>query len=104
MYILLVIVHLLIAVALIGVILIQSGKGADIGAAFGGGSSQTVFGARGPATFLHKLTTAIAVLFMVTSLVLTIYGVRRGTSSVVTEEPVKEAPAPPVSIPPPPTK
>ena len=105
MYIVLVVGHLLIAVALIGVILIQSGKGADIGAAFGGGSSQTLFGGRGPTTFLHKLTTAIAVLFMVTSLVLTIYGTRRGTSSVVTEEPVKEAPtAPPVSAPPSPNK
>ncbi len=105
MYILLVILHILIAMALMGVILIQSGKGADIGAAFGGGSSQTVFGGRGPTTFLHKLTTAIAVLFMVTSLVLTIYATRRGTSSVITEEPVKEAPViPPVSTPPPPVK
>jgi preprotein translocase subunit SecG len=104
MYVVLVMVHLFIAVALVGVILLQSGKGADIGAAFGGGSSQTVFGGRGPTTFLHRLTTAIAVLFMATSLVLTVYGTRRGTSSVVTEEPVKEAPAqpgaPPVSTPP----
>lgn len=108
MYIVLVVMHVLIALALMGAILIQSGKGADIGAAFGGGSSQTVFGGRGPATFLHKLTTAIAVLFMATSLVLTVYGARRGTSSVVSEEPVQGAPVqpgtPPALPPPPPAK
>lgn len=92
MYTLLIVLHVLIAVALIGVVLIQSGKGADIGAAFGGGSSQTVFGARGPTTFLHQLTTALAALFMVTSIVLTIYATR-GPASVITEQPAKPAPA-----------
>ncbi len=92
MYPVLILMHLLLSLALIGVILIQSGKGADIGAAFGGGSSQTVFGARGPTTFLHRLTTALAALFMVTSIILTIY-VSRGPASVITEEPVKPAPS-----------
>lgn len=92
MYPVLIILHVLLALALIGVILVQTGKGADIGAAFGGGSSQTVFGARGPTTFLHRLTTALAVLFMVTSVVLTIYA-SRGPSSVITEEPRQPAPA-----------
>jgi preprotein translocase subunit SecG len=97
MYAILVVVHFLLALALIGVILIQSGKGADIGAAFGGGSSQTVFGGRGPTTFLHRLTTAIAALFMVTSIILTIYVTRRGPASVIPEEPVKAAPTSPPS-------
>ena len=69
MFVALSVLHLLIAVVLVLVVLLQSGKGADIGAAFGGGSSQTVFGGRGAATFLSKLTTAAAILFMVSSLV-----------------------------------
>lgn len=92
MYGMLIILHILLAVALIAAILVQSGKGADIGAAFGGGSSQTVFGARGPTTFLHRLTTALAALFMATSIILTIYATR-GPVSVITEEPVAPAPA-----------
>lgn len=94
MYATLIIFHVLLALAMIGVILVQSGKGADIGAAFGGGSSQTVFGARGPTTFLHRLTTAIAVLFMLTSIVLTIYATRQGPASVIPEQPAQTAPAP----------
>ena len=90
----LLIFHIVLALALIGVILIQTGKGADIGAAFGGGSSQTVFGGRGPTTFLHRMTTALAALFMVTSVVLTIYAVRQQQpTSVIPEEPVQAAPA-----------
>lgn len=98
--------HLLLAVFLILVVLLQSGKGADIGAAFGGGSSQTVFGGRGAATFLSKLTTVAALLFMVSSLGLAIYSGRRGSSSVITEERAREAapsPAPSASTPVPPT-
>ncbi|MFQ5989134.1 MAG: preprotein translocase subunit SecG [Candidatus Methylomirabilales bacterium] len=89
----LLILHVLLGLALIGVILVQTGKGADIGAAFGGGSSQTVFGGRGPTTFLHRLTTAIAALFMATSLFLTIHGVRREPASVIPEGPAESAPA-----------
>lgn len=63
----LVVFHYFICVFLIVLILLQAGKGADIGAAFGG-ASQTVFGGRGPATFLSKLTTAAALLFLVTSI------------------------------------
>ena len=94
------VVHLMISAVLVLVVLLQGGKGADIGAAFGGGSSQTVFGGRGAATFLSKLTTAVAVLFMVSSLVLAVYIGRSGTSSVITEERAKQAapgPAPPVT-------
>ena len=62
------IIHVLLAVALIVLILVQHGKGADAGAAFGSGASSTVFGARGSATFLTKLTTCIALIFFVTSI------------------------------------
>ncbi|MFB3074870.1 MAG: preprotein translocase subunit SecG [Candidatus Methylomirabilales bacterium] len=94
MHAVLLILHVLLGLAMIGVILIQTGKGADIGAAFGGGSSQTVFGGRGPTTFLHRMTTALAALFMVTSVILTIYAVRQQQpTSVIPEEPVRAAPA-----------
>ena len=65
-----VVIHGVIAVFLIAAIMLQAGKGADIGAAFGAGSSQTVFGPRGAATLLHKITIATALLFLVTSLAL----------------------------------
>jgi len=63
----LIVFHYFICAFLILLILLQAGKGADIGAAFGG-ASQTVFGGRGPATFLSKLTTAAAILFLMTSI------------------------------------
>jgi preprotein translocase subunit SecG len=65
------IVHILSCFFLIGVVLLQTGKGADAGAAFGGGSSQTVFGSSGAGNLLTRLTTGTAILFMVTSLGLT---------------------------------
>jgi protein translocase SecG subunit len=67
------IIHLLVCIALILIILLQTGKGADIGAVFGGGSSQTVFGSTGATTFLSKVTIVAAVLFMCTSIVLTYF-------------------------------
>ncbi|HDH04801.1 MAG TPA: preprotein translocase subunit SecG [Nitrospirae bacterium] len=88
------ILHLTVCLFLIFIILIQSSKGAEMGAAFGG-SSQTLFGSRGAATFLSKLTTAAAILFMITSLSLAIISVRRG--SVMSSVTVKEAPAKPLA-------
>jgi preprotein translocase subunit SecG len=73
------IVHIIVSLALIFIVLLQTGRGAGIGAAFGG-SSQTVFGSTGATPFLAKLTAAAAVLFMVTSLTLSILGHRGGTS------------------------
>jgi preprotein translocase subunit SecG len=67
------IVHVIVCIAMILIILLQSGKGADIGAAFGGGSSQTVFGSTGAGTLLSKVTIAAAVIFMTTSIVLTYF-------------------------------
>ena len=88
MYTVFVILHLVVCLFLIFIILIQSSKGAEMGAAFGG-SSQTLFGSRGAATFLSKLTTAAAILFMVTSLLLAVISVRRG--SVMTSVPVQKS-------------
>lgn len=102
MFLVLSILHVLIAVVLILVVLLQSGKGADIGATFGGGSSQTVFGGRGAATFLSKVTSAVAVLFMISSLILAIHLGRRGSTSVITEERAKQTGPAPASPPVPP--
>ena len=74
MTIFLTIVHVTVSLFLIAVVLLQSGKGAEIGAAFGG-SSQTLFGSRGAATFLSKMTTISAVAFMVTSALSFISGI-----------------------------
>ena len=71
MTILVLIIHILVCFFLIGIVLLQSGKGAELGAAFGG-SSQTLFGSRGAATFLNKMTTGVAVVFMITSLLLAV--------------------------------
>ena len=68
MTVFLVILQILVALTLIGVVLLQHGKGADMGASFGGGSSQTLFGARGSATFLSRVTAVLATLFFITSL------------------------------------
>lgn len=68
--------HILVCVILVLMILLQSGKGADIGAVFGGGSSQTVFGSAGAGGFLSKVTIGAAVTFMLTSIVLSYYSGR----------------------------
>ncbi len=78
MTIFLMIVHIFVCFFLIAVVLLQSGKGAEIGAAFGG-SSQTLFGSRGAATFLGKMTTIVAVVFMVSSLLLAIIASKGGS-------------------------
>lgn len=70
MYQLILMVHVVVAVVLIGLVLIQHGKGADIGAAFGSGASNTLFGSQGTGGFLFKLTGGLALTFFVTSLML----------------------------------
>ena len=65
---LLLIIHILLALAIIGLILLQQGKGAEVGAAFGSGASQTLFGSKGSASFLTKLTAILALCFAITSL------------------------------------
>ena len=88
MSILLIIIHVIVSIALIMIVLLQTGKGADMGAAFGGGSSQTLFGSTGASTFLSKATTAAAIIFMVTSLGLAYLSGHRTDESVVTGTPV----------------
>lgn len=72
-----VVVHVVIAVALVGLVLIQQGKGADAGAAFGGGASQTVFGSQGSGSFLTRATTFLAIVFFVTSFSLAVFAKQR---------------------------
>ena len=87
----LVIVHILVCFTVILVVLLQTGKGADIGAAFGSGGSQTVFGSRGAGNFLTKLTAAAGALFMLTSLGLAIMSSGGGSSSSVIKEDTRQA-------------
>ncbi|HET9576141.1 MAG TPA: preprotein translocase subunit SecG [Nitrospira sp.] len=104
MHTLVIIIHIIACFLMIGAILLQSGKGAEIGAAFGG-SSQTVFGSRGPANFLSKFTVVVAVVFMLTSLSLAILAKQKTFSSTVIDLQKKEtsqpatAPAPPAEKP-----
>jgi preprotein translocase subunit SecG len=94
LYVPLVVIHVVVAVALVLIVLLQAGKGAGIGSAFGG-ASQTVFGPRGPGSFLGKLTTAAAGVFMITSLVLAIFSSQYlGGSVILTAPAPKPTPAP----------
>lgn len=101
MYTLIVILHVIVSVALILVILLQTGKGSDIGAVFGGGSSQTLFGSTGPTSFLSKLTAGAAIIFMLTSLVLAYFTGGGGSRSIMKggAAPVQSMPAPPSGMP-----
>jgi len=102
MYTLIVILHIVVSVALILVILLQTGKGSDIGAVFGGGSSQTLFGSTGPTSFLSKLTAGAAIVFMLTSLFLAYFSGTGGSRSIMKSgagAPVRTMPAPPAGMP-----
>jgi preprotein translocase subunit SecG len=93
-YYVLIAVHTLVCLAIIGIVLLQAGKGADIGSAFGGGGSQAVFGSMGTPTILGKITTVVAILFMITSFGLAKMS-SRATSVVPATGPAPaEAPAP----------
>ncbi len=92
-----VVLHVLVCIALILIVLLQAGKGAEMGAAFGG-ASQTIFGSAGAMGFLSKLTTAAAVVFMITSLVLTFASTRK-ISTVMKERPAPSVPAAPSEAP-----
>jgi preprotein translocase subunit SecG len=88
MSILLVVIHVIVCVALIMIVLLQTGKGTDMGAAFGGGSSQTLFGSGGASTFLSKATTVAAIVFMLTSLTLAYITGGKTVKSVVSDVPL----------------
>ena len=86
------IVHVIVCFALILIVLLQAGKGAEMGAAFGG-ASQTLFGSAGAMGFLTKLTTVAAAVFMMTSLLLAFSSSQRA-SSIMKEKPAETAPVP----------
>jgi preprotein translocase subunit SecG len=103
-YGLIVFIHILVCFFIIIVVLLQSGQSGDISAAFGGQGSQTAFGPRGAASALSKATTWSAVVFMVTSIVLSVYATKRGGPASVLQglksQPVKTQPAPAPTTPP----
>jgi len=84
-------IHVLVALLLIGVVLIQRGQGADMGVSFGGGGAQTLFGSRGSGSFLGKLTGGLAATFMLTSLTLAFFS-QQHTGSVVERSIADQAP------------
>jgi preprotein translocase subunit SecG len=86
MYALFTVLHILVCFVLILIVLLQAGKGANMGAAFGG-SSQTVFGSSGAGTFLGKMTAGVAIVFMLTSLILTYMANHRSSSSLIEQKP-----------------
>ncbi len=92
---LIIVFHTLVAIALIAFVLVQQGKGADMGAAFGSGASQTLFGARGSANFLSRTTAVLATIFFLTSLGLTVMYSRQVEVKSVTEISAPAAPAAP---------
>jgi preprotein translocase subunit SecG len=83
MTVLLIILHITVCIALIAVVLLQSGKGAEMGASFGASGSQSVFGAGGGSTFMSKVTTGAAIIFMLTSLTLAYLSGKPGSSSIM---------------------
>ena len=100
MTILLIVLHLAVSITLIAVVLLQSGKGAEMGATFGAGGSQSVFGAGGGSTFMSKVTSGCAIIFMLTSLTLAYISGHGDNSSVMAKKakqqaaPAKPSPAP----------
>ena len=105
MYYVLIVLHTLVCLAIIGIVLLQAGKGADIGSAFGGGGSQAVFGSMGTPTILGKITTVVAILFMITSFSLAKLSSRAhsivplAAPAAPAETPAPAAPAAPPAVP-----
>jgi preprotein translocase subunit SecG len=97
MYIVLVTLHVIACFAIIGLVLLQSGKGADIGSAFGGAGSQAVFGSMGTPTLLGKVTTVVAAVFTITSFTLALTGGARSGSVVREPAPLSAPAAPPAT-------
>ena len=105
MYQLILVIHVLAAVCLVALVLVQQGKGATVGAAFGSGASQTIFGSRGSGSFLVKVTITFVALFFATSIVLNYMAAQavKAEQQVVLPTPVQNIPAPaalPESVPP----
>ncbi len=103
MYLFVLILHIIVSFILIAIVLMQTGKGAELGAMLGGGSSQTIFGPTGPAGMLGKLTAGAAIIFMITSLTLAYMSSSAPRKTLMENVPAatrQEAPAAKPSIPP----
>jgi preprotein translocase subunit SecG len=93
-------VHVVAALAVVGLVLLQHGKGADMGAAFGSGASGSLFGSSGSANFLSRTTAIVAIVFFTTSLGLSFLSSRKGDhKGIMATQPVKQAPAEPLPQP-----
>jgi preprotein translocase subunit SecG len=90
MTILIILLHVVVCIALILIVLLQTGKGADLGAAFGTGSSQTLFGSSGAGNFMTKLTAGAAIVFMLTSLTLAYISGHTKGSSIMDKAPAAQ--------------
>jgi len=99
MEVLILVVHVVAALAIIAVVLLQHGKGADMGAAFGTGSAGSVFGSSGSANFLSRTTAILATIFFLTSIGLTIVSSKGGEGKGVMAKPVDSTPSLPAQIP-----
>ncbi len=107
MEVVILVVHVIAALSIIGLVLLQHGKGADMGAAFGSGSAGSVFGSSGSANFLSRTTAVIATIFFVTSIGLTIFSSKKTVDKGIMTQPVEQPaqslpgqiPTPPVSAP-----
>ncbi len=97
MFILVVTIHVIVSLVIIGLVLLQAGKGADIGSAFGGSGSQAVFGSMGTPTVLGKATGVVAVIFMVTSFALSMMAHHRTVTIMPPSAPAAPAPATPAA-------
>ncbi len=87
LYNLILVIHILVCIGLIIAVLLQAGKGADIGAGFGGAGSQALFGSAGPVDFIKKATLVMVVVFMLTSLTLGFFNLERPSKSVMSTAP-----------------
>ena len=109
-YTVMIVLHVVIALAIIGLVLLQHGKGADMGSGFGGGASASLFGATGSANFLSRTTAVLATVFFVLSLALAYFASNRPKSesgildAVKTEKPASDVPRPASDVPQPPQK
>jgi preprotein translocase subunit SecG len=99
MFIFVVVIHVIVSFIIIGMVLLQAGKGADIGSAFGGSGSQAVFGSMGTPTVLGKITTVVAVIFMITSFSLAVLAHKKASTIMPASAPARSdgttAPTPP---------
>lgn len=104
MEVVILVVHVIAALSIIGLVLLQHGKGADMGAAFGSGSAGSVFGSSGSANFLSRTTAVVATIFFVTSIGLTIFSTKKNTDKGIMTQPVEQpAQSLPAQIPTPPS-